>query len=182
MRFALSSIVLVAACASTGPAGSPASAARPDQTVRVIGSSSRSSVTMAADDPSTSHTLAYSVEQVWLALPSAFDALGIPVRTLDPAKRIIGNPGVTLRHRLKDVPLSRYLDCGGGQMGPNADDYDVRLMFDAQVLPTEGGAKLTTTIGAVARPANYAQEYSECSSKGTLESRFVELVQAKLAR
>ena len=178
MRTALLSLVTVAACSTA--AGSAATTARPDQTVRVMGVGGGTSLT---SDPSATHALAFSVQQVWLALPGAFDELGVPVQTLDPVKHRIGNEGFTAHHRLKNVPLSRYIDWGTSQMGQNADDYDVRLSFMAQAMPGDGGTtKLITTIDAAARPATYAQDYTQCTSKGNLEARLIELVKAKLAR
>jgi len=181
MRTALLSLVTVAACSTAG--GSASTSARPDPTVRVMGVGGGASLTMAASDPSTSHALPFSVQQVWLALPSAFDELGVPVQTRDPVKHRIGNEGFTAHHRLNKVPLSRYIDCGSSQLGQNADDYDVRLSFTAQATPGKGDTtNLITTIDAAARPATYAQDYSQCSSKGSLEARLIELVKAKLAR
>lgn len=170
-----------AACASSGATGS--APAPSTQTVEVVGAASSVRLSMPGRDASTAHTLPFSVDQVWRALPAALDSLGIPVETLDPAKRTMGNSSFAARRRLKAVPLSRYVDCGATPMGPNADEYDVRLTVLTAVRPAEGGgATVTTTVQAAARPANYSQAFSDCSSRGVLETRLVELLTAQLQR
>lgn len=137
---------------------------------------------MPGADVSNARTFAFTVDQVWRALPVVFDSLGIPVQTIDPVRHTIGATGFLARHRLKNVPLSRYIDCGSAQMGPAADDYDVRITLLAEVHPAEGGAAtVTTTLEALAKPANYAQDYSRCSSKGSLEDKLFGFVRTRLA-
>jgi hypothetical protein len=137
---------------------------------------------MPGADNTHMQSVPFSVEQVWRVLPGVYDSIGVPVQTLDPVKHAIGNSGFALRRRLKTTPLSRFIDCGNSQLGPNADDYDVRLTLLTEVRTVDGGSRLTTTLEAVARPANYAQEYSRCSSRGALEQRIIDAVQARLAR
>lgn len=173
------------ACASSGSGSSGnGSAPAPDRTVRVIGATSSTNITMSGADVSNAHTFAGTVDQVWRALPIVFDSLGIPVQALDPVKHTIGASSFLARHKLKNVALSRYVDCGNTQMGPAADDYDVMLTVLADVHPARGGAGTTvsTTVEALARPANYAQDYSRCSSKGSLERKLFEFLDARLAR
>ena len=100
---------------------------------------------------------------------------------MEPSTHSIGNQGFAIRHRLKNVSLSRYIDCGNSQLGPSADDYDVRLTLMADVHATDTGSRLTINLQAVARPPNYAQEYSSCSSRGVLETKLGDLVAARLA-
>jgi hypothetical protein len=136
---------------------------------------------MSATDNSSTHTLAVTPDQVWKLLPGVLDALGIPVGTLEPASRTIGNSGLKIRGRLRGVPLSRYIDCGNStQIGPNADSYDVNLVFLAEVRPAQGGSTVRVTLQAVAKPVNFAQDYSQCSTKGMLESRFFDILSARL--
>jgi hypothetical protein len=121
---------------------------------------------------------------VWRSLPGVFDSLGIPVADLDATKRMIGNTQFKVRGRLKNVPLSRYIDCGTStQIGPNADSYDVSISLLAEVRPAESGAtRVTTIFNAVARPGNFAQDYSQCGSKGLIETQFIDIVKARLSR
>jgi len=171
----------LAACASAG-AGSTATPA--SQTVTVVGSQGGASLTIPGNNSSTVRTVAFGMDQVWRALPFVFDSIGIPVGTLDPAKRTIGNSGFKIRGRLKGVPLSRYIDCGNStQIGPNADAYDVNITMFAELHAADaGGTAVTTTMDVMARPATFAQEYSHCATKGVLETRFFDILKARLDR
>jgi hypothetical protein len=139
---------------------------------------------MGGGDASTSHVIAFAPDQVWRALPAVFDSLGIPIGTLDAAKRTMGNSGFKVRGRLRNTPLSRLIDCGNStQVGPNADSYDVNLTLLAEVRPGEAGSSnVNLAFQAMARPATFAQEYSQCGSKAVLETRFVDILNAKLRR
>ena len=174
-------LAATAACAST-PAGSTSAQPQP-QTVTVAGTGSTMRVGGVAD-ATGSATLPYTVEQIWRVLPFVFDSLGIPVAAMDPARRSLGNESFRVRSRLKGTPLSRFIDCGTStQIGPNADNYDVVLVLTASVRPAEpGSATVGTTFSAVAKPANFAQDYAPCNSKGLIESRFIDIVRAKLAK
>ena len=140
-------------------------------------------MTIPGGDRSNVRALPYSVEQIWRALPAVFDSLGIPIGSMDAATRTVGNVAYKVHGRLKNVPLSRYVDCGSStNMGPNADSYDVVFSLVVAVRPgdTAGSSSVATTFDAVGRPATFAQEYSECPSKGTLETRLLELLTARL--
>jgi hypothetical protein len=178
---ALLSVAFLAACASR-TSGSSASPEPAGQTVRIVGGNGTNVVRVGAVDASHSSTLAFPPDKVWLLLPAVFDSLGVPATTIDPARRLIGNPTFKVRSRLKSVALSRYIDCGsGGQIGPNADSYDVVLSVSVEARPAADGATtVTTTVDAVGRPATYAQEYSQCRSTGLFEKRLLELLQARL--
>ena len=178
----IASLALVAlgACASAGTSG--AAGAPASQTISVIGAAGGAQINTPGENTTHVQTLPFAVDQVWRMLPAVFDSLGIPVQTLDGVKRTIGITGYAIRRRLKTVPLSRFIDCGTSQMGPSADDYDVRLTVLTTVRAGEGGATVTTSLEALARPLNYAQEYSRCSTKGALEQRIIDVLQARLAR
>ncbi|HEX3865338.1 MAG TPA: hypothetical protein VHV78_01255 [Gemmatimonadaceae bacterium] len=179
------SALAVAACASSGSGGGSSSPAPIEQgAVSVAGPAGTTAVTVAGTDNSNVQTLPFTVDAVWRALPAIFDSLGIPVKTLDPMRRTIGNTGFTVRHRLKNRPLSRLIDCGQSQMGPSADDYDVLLAVMVDVRPAAGGsgATLTTNIDAKAKPPNYAQDYTACSSRGIIESSIADQVKLRLAK
>jgi hypothetical protein len=174
------SLAALAACAGTS---SSAAGVKPIST-GVGGGAAAGNLRVVANDPTTQHKVPNAPEQVWRSLPAVFDSIGIPVANLDAPKRVMGNSAFKIRGRLKNVPLSRYIDCGTStQIGPNADNYDVNISLLAEVKPGESGTTLlVTTFDAVARPANFAQAYSQCSSKGTLEARFVELVNGQAKR
>jgi hypothetical protein len=178
-RGALLGTLLLVGCASAGGAGGAPSS----QTVRVVGPAATQSVAMSGGpETSSSRTLPYSVEQVWRALPIVLDSLGIPIQTMDPAKRVIGNSGFKVRGRLKKVPLSRYIDCGNTSgTGPNADTYEVHMAFLASVQGQGNSSTVSLTFESMGKPVNFAQDYSACGSKAVLESRLFDLLAARLA-
>lgn len=170
------SLAALSACASTGTTTSgPAS-----QSIAVDGMPGR--LTMSPTSSANSTSITGSLEQVWRALPAAFDSVGIPVTQVDPVRHIIGNPGFKLRQRLGKVSLSRYIDCGTTQVGPNADSYDVYVTALIQLQPGSGGTTtVTTTFEALARPIAFSQDYSRCSSRGSIETRLLAAVKSQLA-
>lgn len=171
-------LVVLPACASTAPS---ATGGRPATTT--MGSAEVGRLTIANNSSEASTSLPYSADAVFRILPSVFDSLAIPVNSMDPATRAIGNTAMKVRSRLGKVYLSRYLDCGNTQIGPNADNYDVVLTVMARVATaTPTTSTMTVSVEAQARPATYNQAYSSCSSKGGLEARLAELAKARLAK
>jgi len=184
---ALCATALCAACASgSSTSGSSTSGAASDsrpatETVRL---GRLGSLTMPTSAPTADVSrIPHAADAVWRIMPSVFDSLGVPVATIDPAGRVIGHPGYNTRQRLGKAPLSRYLDCGNSQIGLSADSYDVFLTVLTTVRADgTDGAALSTVVEAKARPVTYNQAYSNGSSKGGIERRIAELVNAKLAR
>ena len=179
MRFPMLTCVLLAACASGGSSSAPPPASSIVRVQSAVGGGG--SMTVSMSDGVSQRKVAASPDQVFKLLPLILDSLGIPLSTVDAAKRTIGNTGFNVRGKLKGVSLSRYIDCGGAtQMGPNADSYSINLQFMVEVHPADAGSTVITTLQAMGKPLNFAQDYSTCSSKGNLESRVVEMVAAKL--
>lgn len=182
-RLLLLSLAMLPACASSSSSSSTTSGTSVRPATQTIGSASAGSVRVSATSTADVSHLPYSVDAVWRILPSTFDSVGIPVTTLDHARKVIGNAGYKTRARLGKAPLSRYLDCGNTQIGPNADSYDVFLIVITTV-SAEGanGSTLVTTVDAQSRPVTFNQAYSRCSSKGGIEIRIADLVKARLSR
>jgi hypothetical protein len=174
-------IAATTACSASGTASSVARASGPAQ--RPVGTIDGANIVITAASTPDVSTLAAPMAQSWNALRAAYDSLGIPVTSQDPQRRIIGNEAWKVRQRIARTPLSRFLDCGSSQIGPNADSYDVVLFVQSQLLPADAGStKLSTIVEAQARPATYNQAWSRCSTKGALETRIADLVKAQLAR
>lgn len=174
---AVLSLLSLSACASGG-----GPAARPDETIRVAGSSGMNSFKLADNTTSNVSRVAFPIDKVWRTLPAVFDSLKIPLTTADGAKHLIGNSGMKIRQRLGTVQLSKYIDCGQAQIGPSADTYDVFLSVMTtvrSVSPTE--SEIQTTVESAAKPITFAQEYSRCSTKGKIETSISDIVAAKLA-
>ena len=174
-------LTAAAYCLSACASSSSTSTARP--ATQTVSGGAAGSMTIANSTSSDVVHLAFTPDAVWRIMPSVYDSLGVTVSTMDQARKSIGNPGYKIRQKLGKAPLSRYIDCGASQIGPNADSYDVMLSVMSTVTP-EGaqGAVLTTIVEAQAKPVTYSQGYSRCSSKGGIEKRISDLVNARLAR
>ena len=178
MRRSASAIWLLLGCAC----GASAGVSRPTSTtidIRSMGAGG-GSVTISPGSGPNVNTINAAVNDVWKVLPAAFDSVGVPVTHIDPASRSIGNEGFKVRQRLGKLPLSRSIDCGQTQIGPNADSYDVYVTLIVQAIPVGAGTRLVTTFEASARPVTFSQAYSRCSSRGSLEGRLIDAVTAQL--
>lgn len=177
---ALLPLLALAACGA--PRSEVVDVTRP-QPVRVIGGTGQvtSMATVASHRPSII-TLPMSADSVWRVLPGVYQSLDIAVTDLQTASRLIGISNTRVRRRFADANLSRYIDCGRTQGGPNADSYEINLSVRSQVEPREDGqAVLNTLVDAAARPVNFSGEFARCHSTGVLERRIADLVRAQLA-
>ena len=103
--------------------------------------------------------------------------------TLDSKAHHFGNEGMKIRQRLGSVQLSKYIDCGQAQIGPSADSYDVFLTVMTTLQPVNAGeTEVATMVEAAARPISFGQEYSRCTSKGTIENAIAAMLAAKVAK
>jgi hypothetical protein len=185
-RFApLSLLVLSVAAPGCGSGSSAGTAPRPE-TTRIQGSSigggSNTTITMTSNTSASVTSVAASLDRVWRLLPGVYDSLGIVLTTLDPAKHLIGNEGMKIRQKIKNVALSQYIDCGQAQIGPSADSYDVFLAVTTQVvMKSATETQIGTMVEASAKPVMFSQDYSRCSSKGTIETKVAAILNARLA-
>ncbi|HEX9485243.1 MAG TPA: hypothetical protein VF929_11710 [Gemmatimonadaceae bacterium] len=164
--------VLLAACASGGTGSSS-----DRETMRVSGSAMR----MRGGEGAKVATVDAPLSRVWMALPIAYDSLGIELTDVDNAMHSLGTTGMKAFKILGKVPLSTYLECGNAQAFQSADTYAVQLAVRTQVdSASAGGTRLSTLVEAVARPLAFAGEYVRCSTKGELEERIAAIVRAHL--
>ena len=170
------SLLAVSACASSS-GSSPQSAV---ETVRVEGAGN---LRINASTSEAVATFVAPLDRVWRALPVAYEAVGVPVTMVDPATHRLGNEGFKIRQTIAKAPLSRYLDCGNSQGFPNADSYEVQLTVMSRAAPGDAGStKVTTVVDASARPINYRQSFTRCTTKGALEAKIAEVVKEQLQR
>jgi hypothetical protein len=173
------------ACAGTNPTPG---AAPVEQHVVVLsdgatGGSGASSLNFVSSSGVSTREFAAPLERIWKILPDVLDSLAVPVGLLDPAHHTIGNSGFRLRGKLGKVSLSRYIDCGSSQIGPNAESYDITLTLTLALAATPGGATaMTTDLEATARPIAFAQAPFPCTTKGNLEKRVIDLTTALVSR
>lgn len=180
-RFVSLGFLALVGCATTHP-----ESARPaSESVRVVGGSDggMGSMRISGSDGASRVTVAFPLDAVWSILPAVYDSLGIPVSTIDPNRRVIGNPGFKAHKRLGSTSLGRYIDCGRTQGFPSADSYDVYLNITTHVQsgPTQSSTVMSTLLEAAARPMAFSGEYTKCSTLGALESAINDAVRKKLA-
>lgn len=170
--FSVAAIVLAVAtcCAATnGAAQSPqARAVLPGIDVPIMLD------TMALEFP-----ISGSRDSIYAALTAVFQELKIPVQTANPKAGLLNNLNADISRRLGGERLSRYIDCGRGFSGPNADYYRVTLAVSAWVEPATGEPRqLMVAIAASGRdPSGTRSYYSQCTSRGDLEKRIATRVQ-----
>jgi hypothetical protein len=180
-RIFLIGVSVLCACASSS--GSTASAPAAPQSIRVSGGGGGATgTTMNVSTPAVTSSLAMPLADVWHFLPAAWDSLGIPKGIIDAKGYSLATGGIKIRGRLGKTPLSRYLDCGQTQIGPNADSYEVYLSVTTQLAAAGEQTTVSTTVDAAAKPLNFSQEYSRCSTRGELERRIADGVKAQIKR
>ena len=118
----------------------------------------------------------------WDAVRGAYEDLGVPLAVYDTTQMEIGNPGLSVQRRLKNTPLSRYLNCGARPLGrAPADEYNVRLSVVSRVRPATEGSMLETTVSAEASQPGVSGAPVTCASTGALEQALFNAVQLRLA-
>jgi len=117
------------------------------------------------------------------AIVSAYDSLGIPIDFRDTRVGIVVAERFTVRQELKKVPLSRYVDCGQGMNGVNANVYRLTLVVGAWLQPAGGDpAKLQIAVAGSGQDMAGSNSQSVlCTTKGVLEDLLANIVRKKLA-
>jgi hypothetical protein len=105
-------------------------------------------------------------------LSGVYQDLGIPIGTRMSTTGQIGNrdyrvPG----HSLKNIQLSRFVDCGQAPMaGRRADVDEIRLNVISTITPGgDSGSVVNTYVAAFARPLTSSSDPTQCASTGVLE-------------
>jgi hypothetical protein len=125
------------------------------------------------------HTFGTSATRVWSALPAVFEQLDIPV-TLRESGAQMGNQGYPAR-RVEGKRMSDWIDCGTSLNGVLANAYDITLQVLVTLEPRgQEDTRVTAYVDALGRPRSTSGVPAHCNSKGTLESRILELVGERL--
>jgi hypothetical protein len=95
------SLIALSACASSG------GTSRPDETVRISGAGGTGNLKITSNQYAHVTRISSPIDKVWLAMPGAFEALSIPISTVDTLTHSIANDGLKLRRVLGKTPLSR---------------------------------------------------------------------------
>jgi hypothetical protein len=170
-RFTPGLILLCAGFMACASGGTPTSRT---ETTYIPGASG--ALTIRTDDGAVSALIDAPMDRLWVMLPSAYDSLGIPISLIDPKKRTMGHEGFKVHAKLGKERLSTYFECGTTQVGPNADSYELYLTVLSTAEAVSTRTRVTTTISAAAKPLQFSQAYSRCSTKGVLEKRLMDAI------
>ncbi len=117
------------------------------------------------------------------ALVAAYDSLGIPMDFKDTKAGIVVAERFQVRRELKKVPLSKYLDCGQGFNGVNANVYRLTLVVASWISPTVGDPQeiQVAVAGSGQDMAGSNVQSVLCTSKGVLEEVLVNIARRSLS-
>jgi hypothetical protein len=137
-----------------------------------------SKVTIRPDIWAFQSSLESPAARAWAALPTAFNALNIPIERLDSARRYASG-SIRAYRRFQNRPLSQFVDCGSTIVGPSADSYNVYLRIESEVdSATASTSSLLATV--VAFGTGTGGSNVRCSSTGALEKLLVAQVKELL--
>lgn len=173
--------VVLAACGGTG-AAPPGATAEPRH-VSITRGAATGGLRTTSSGGAKVDTIWASFDRVWKALPGVYGLLDIPIANFDAEKNLIGNEDLKLYRRLGKVSLTKLIDCGTTQIGPNADSYEVRLSVLTTIQRSKTDTSLTTIatrVDAMAKPVAFAGEYRQCTSKAALEEQLLKTLMIQL--
>jgi hypothetical protein len=115
--------------------------------------------------------------RAYRAVVRAFEEMGIRPDTRDSTGGIVGALRLTRTGRLSGAPLSRYLNCGDGMTGANADTYRVRMAAVALLeRVAESRTRVAVALAAGAEDMTGSGRRVPCTSTRRLEARLLERV------
>lgn len=134
------------------------------------------------DDPTLAEAIHATPDEVWSALRSVYEALGIGVTYVDETRKRLGAEDWRT-DSIADQRLSRWVDCGSGLGGRYADVWQVRLNIGSLVQAAAGGAQIFTRIDGYARSMDGSGGGDQhCTSNGKLEAVIADATRQVLAR
>lgn len=107
--------------------------------------------------------------------------LKIELKVRDSTAGVVGNMELVKMRSLGRTALSRYVSCGQGMTGPNADSYRVYLALIAFVdtVPDKGVRLSVALAGAAQDLQGSSKPPVKCSSTGALEGHIRRVVAAR---
>ena len=142
-------------------------------------------MSVSGENGTVTATIGAPMQSVWTVLPLAFDSNGVQLSLIDPKKRLMANEGFKIRQKLGKERLSTFFECGNTQVGPNADSYELYVTVHSHLEPLKGDSsrtRMTVAVTAAAKPLQFSQDYSRCTSKTMLERRMLDLVATLVKR
>lgn len=165
---------LVLAVAGCSAHGSPDDrAANPQRVIVTSGEGSTlADLELSKDDFLSTSVIPVSRSTAWSQLASVYEQLGLPAPAVDQRSWTMAVQGHTVRRRLGDERLSRYVGCGSDMTGQIADSHRVHL--NVQTWLEENGAHRTTVRTRVDATASSIESRAgtiSCTTVGELETR-----------
>lgn len=107
--------------------------------------------------------------------------LKIELKVRDSTAGVVGNMELVKMRKLNRTPLSRYVSCGQGMTGANADNYRVYLALIAFVdTVPDKGTRLGVALAAAAQDLQGSSKPPvKCGSTGALEGHIRRQVAAR---
>jgi hypothetical protein len=171
---ALALSALACASQSGGLSGRPEKV----ENVTIETTTGTSKVTIRPDIWAFHSSLESPATRAWAVLPTAFDALNIPIERLDSAHHYVSG-SVRAYRRFQNRPLSQFVDCGSTIVGQSADSYNVYLRIESEVdSATASTSNLLATV--VAFGTGTGGSNVRCASTGALEKLLVAQVKELL--
>lgn len=133
-------------------------------------------VTFRSDALTTRHVVPYPAEQVLVALPRAYESLGLP----GGAPRGGGGmeymtPQLGVRGQLYGKRNSEFINCGLVHNGSAIEDQgEVKLAMITRLEPVAGGTAVVTQVDSYARRRDTSSDPIYCPSRGVLEAALAE--------
>ena len=178
-------VVRVAAVALSAVLGACSAAVTPTQRTETTYIPGAGALSVTGENGTISATMAGELQAVWRILPLAFDSTSVQLTLIDPRKHVMANEGFKIRQKLGKERLSEYFECGTTQVGPNADSYELYITVHAYLEPVKDyptWTRMTVALTAAAKPLQFSQDYSRCTSKTTLERRMLDIVATALKK
>lgn len=137
---------------------------------------------IALDTIGTPYEVDAPKARVYDAVALVMKDLKIPLDHDDVAFGTIGNATLQLRAFFAGSQLSRYVECGLGVLGPNANSWKVHMAlmtFVDSLGPTRTRVRVALSAGA-ADPAGATKESTMCGTTGVLEDKISALLAKQL--
>ena len=162
-----------------------ASANTPTQRVESTYIPGASVMSVSGENGTIAVTIGAPLQAVWRVLPTAFDSVGVSLTLVDPKTHLMANEGFKIRQKLRNERLSTYFECGTTQVGPNADSYELFITVRSYLEPLKTDStrtRMTVAITGNAKPLQFSQDYSRCTSKTTLERKMLDVIANAVAK
>lgn len=170
----------LAACAPPG-GGSRAPAPPPERrTVTGVGGS-QGNVDITVEQGVIVTDLLATADAAWEALMPVYQSLEIEIGKIDPDRRAIGHPAISVSRRMAGLRLSRLFRCGDTMTGPIADESRVTVTIETRIEAMEDGSRVLSMISASAIPFDGSGANRECTTTGKLETEIHQALVARLA-